>query len=146
MGRSREKGIGEVNMFPWRYVWLIALVLVRSAGAVTIEKLLPFTPAADGVRIQAVLKGDSTAGPLEVRGIIAPLGGGEPAWKGPIGQIDLPADTSKSVEQLVEKLPVKPWSPGSPNLYNLTVIVLRNNNQVAEKTVRFGFRSFESKD
>ena len=135
-------------MSAWRYVLLAALLLGRPVSAVTVEKLLPFTPGVDSVRIQVVLQGDGQAGPLEVRAIIEPLKGGDAVWKGPIGQVEPAAAgaDSISVEHLIDQLKVQPWSPGSPNLYKATVIVLRNNNQVATKTVRFGFRSFQAKD
>src|SRR5439155_8122974 len=46
----------------------------------------------------------------------------------------------------VEKLPVKPWSPGAPNLYELTVRASRGGTPITSKTVRFGFRQVESQN
>ena len=102
-------------------------------AATTIEKVLPFTPQVDAVRIVVTAKGNA-----ELVGTISPAGGGDVVWQGVLGK----AGSNGEVEKTLEHLTVEPWSPGSPKLYELKVAAADG----ATKTVRFGFRKFESKN
>lgn len=133
----------EVSMIR-NWIWTVVLVcLVRPGFAVTIDKLLPFTPETDAVRIQVGVTGDADAVKVELTGTITPVGSKTAVWTGEIGTADASAKTPATVEKLLEKLSVKPWSPGAPSLYELTVVARAGGKEVATKTVRFGFRKVE---
>jgi beta-galactosidase len=139
----------------WTKVWVIAgftvfLVMSPLHAAVTIEQVLPFTPAVDSARVQVKLASDSQATPnlprVDLTGVLTPAGQKEEVWKGDLGHADVPTKGAATAETMLEKLNVKPWSPGAPNLYELTVTATEKGKKVASKTVRFGFRTFESKN
>src|SRR5687767_8294684 len=117
------------------FLWSLLCLVVVSAGctSVKIEKVLPFTPSVDSVRIETKLADASAAATLTAT--IAPAGDAKSViWSGPL----------QSPTTLLEKLPVNPWSPGQPNLYNLTVTAREEGKRPTSKTVRFGFRQIES--
>ena len=106
--------------------------LAATTPATSIEKILPFTPEADAVRIVVTAKGNA-----ELSATITPSSGGDAVWSGVLGRVGSNGEVSRTIE----KLKVEPWSPGSPKLYRLTV-----TGGGATQTVRFGFRKFESKN
>lgn len=111
------------------WLWIGA---VSAHAAPIIEKVLPFTPEADAVRIVVTAKPGS-----EITATITPWKGKDVVWTGSLGK----TGNNGEVEKLVSGLKVKPWSPGSPNLYELTVATGSE-----KQTVRFGFRKFEMKN
>src|SRR2546422_11339622 len=109
----------------------VLLLTCPLAAATTIEKVLPFTPEVDTVRIVVQTSGGSG----EVKGTIKPAGQNEVVWEGSLGSMD----ASGLIEKTLEKLKVQPWSPSSPKLYELTVTPAKGK----PATVRFGFRKVE---
>ena len=118
------------------WAFFIAVVGLTHAGplfaALTIEKVVPFTPTATTLDVQTVVAGTTSAA-LSAK--INPWRKSEVVWSGPIG-----------ARSVIEHLPVQPWSPGNPNLYELTVTASEGGKPVASKTVRFGFRQVESRN
>src|SRR3954453_7275088 len=115
-------------------IMITAWVLVignHASAATTIEKGLPFTPDVDSVRIVIAAKGSE-----ELTGTITPWGKQNVVWKGLLGK----PGSNGELEKLLTKLLVQPWSPATPNLYELTV----TGGGATAKT-RFGFRKFEIK-
>ncbi|HZZ44800.1 MAG TPA: glycoside hydrolase family 2 TIM barrel-domain containing protein [Tepidisphaeraceae bacterium] len=120
---------------------LAGVVLSGSVrGALTVERVVPVATDQQ-VRVRVAVKSDQV-GPVELQGTIMPAGGGVALWQGPLGS----ATGSGVVEQTVDGLQPKLWSPGSPALYNLVVTARQGGRTVSAKPVRFGFRSFTAKD
>ena len=123
---------------PKHFCWatgVVLCVLARvCAAAITIDKALPFTPTTDSVRIEVNASGDGAAD-AKLTGTITPWQKKEVVWQGPI-----------KPGQTIDHLKVQPWSPGSPNLYELTVTATPKAGEAVSKTVRFGFRQVESRD
>ena len=116
-------------------LWSLVCLVTSGCASVRIEKVLPFTPSADSVRIETKLADASSDAKLG--GTITPAGDKNVViWSGPL----------ESPTTLLERLPVNPWSPGNPNLYHLTVTAREDGKRPATKTVRFGFRHVESRD
>ena len=114
---------------------VFGLVLVASGcSSVKIERILPFTPTADSMRVETKLGDGSEHARLSAS--LTRWKDKTVVWSGPLS----------SSNALVEKLPVNPWSPGNPNLYSLTVTATEKGKKPASKTVRFGFRQIESKN
>ncbi len=111
---------------------LIAMTASPLLG-VTIEKVLPFTPTTNSVRIVTTLGGADEN--VELSGAISPHGKKGTIWTGRL---------EKST--LIDKLDVKPWSPGNPQLYDLRVRAKPRSGEPVTKLVRFGFRQIESKN
>ena len=126
--------------------WIGVMLLASPVrAAVTIDKVLPFTPAIDGVRILTTLKGDERKDTtVELRALITPAGKKDEIWRGAFGRAEIKAGSTPTFEKTLEKLPVDLWSPATPNLYELTVVITQNGKTVATKTARFGFRTVES--
>ena len=80
-------------------------------AAVTIESVLPFTPA----------------------------GQRKPVWSGDFGRANVRAGATPTFEKVLEKLAVHPWTPATPHLYELTVTASENRKPVATRTVRLTF-------
>ena len=114
---------------------LICLLVAPGCTSLKIEKLLPFTPSVDSMRVQTDVK--NAGRDLQLRGTLTPAGNEKTVvWSGSI----------PSTNALIENLPVNPWSPGNPNLYTLTVTATEKGKQPATKKVRFGFRQVESRN
>src|SRR5262245_28792009 len=111
-------------------ILLAGLPLRALAAGVAIEKLLPFTPTADSVRVVTTVSGEAT-----LSGKITPWRKDDIVWSGPL-----------TADQTLDHLPVNAWSPGNPNLYELTVTASVDGKPEASKTVRFGFRQVESRN
>jgi hypothetical protein len=128
MAMSRRRRIGVV-------CGLCCLVVLASGCAsVKIERILPFTPTVDSVRVETQLaKGSEHA---QLNGSLTRWKDKTVIWSGPLS----------SSNAMVEHLPVNPWSPGNPNLYALTVTASEKGKKPASKTVRFGFRQVQSKN
>jgi beta-galactosidase len=61
-------------------------------------------------------------------------------------QLELPAGEKKTFTYTIANLQPRLWSPEHPNLYNFGFSLLANNNaEIDSKTIRSGFRTFESK-
>jgi beta-galactosidase len=115
-----------------------------SAG-VTIAKILPFA-GAENVRLEASVAGDEEVRGAEMRGRIVPIPDGPALWEGVIARFDLRRDDPTMVRRTIEGLQPRLWSPTSPELYELVVTAAKDGQTLATERVRFGFRSFESRD
>jgi hypothetical protein len=139
------RAAAEVNMFGVARImslgcgW-IALAAAVCQAAVTIDKVLPFTRAVDGVRIVTTVSSDAP-GDITLDGIISSVADKKKVWEGKLGAT---AKAQATVEKSLEKLKVQPWSPGSPKLYELKITATQKGSPAVTKTVRFGFRSVES--
>jgi beta-galactosidase len=127
-----------------RTVAVILLAAVSTGRAAEFEKVLTFVQA-DQVRIVSTLKGDQRLDGVEITGRIVG-GDGKVLWQGVLGRGVLDADSPLIIEQTIENLRPRLWSPSDPALYELTVTAARQGRAIAEKQVRFGFRSFTSED
>ena len=67
-------------------------------------------------------------------------------WEGPLGKLDLEAAKSGSLTQTVSDLAPQLWGPASPTLYHLAITASLDGKILATNCVRFGFRSFESRN
>ncbi|MFV2065424.1 MAG: glycoside hydrolase family 2 protein [Pirellulales bacterium] len=102
----------------------------------------------DGAEIDVTVGNHgATAERAEVRAIVRPLNGGEPVFESPEpAAIRLePGETSTSTLK-TGKLAVKRWSPETPNLYTLTVTLVRSGTIVDRTDTAIGFRTFEVRD
>ena len=117
------------------------------AGAVQIDKVLPFT-GLDHARIRVALYAAGDTGDVELHGRIVPVKptGGPALWEGSLGKATLDPDKAVTVETTVKDLKPKLWSPGSPSLYLLIVEARQAGNLLDSQSVRFGFRTTEAKD
>lgn len=117
---------------------LLAAVNVR-AQEVNISGLLVFA-GTNQVRLECELEGGPQLDGLELDVFIAHAKTGAPLWQGSLGNV---ASGSSSISRTVSQLQPELWSPVSPTLYHLNVRARRAGKLLAERTVRFGFRSFE---
>jgi beta-galactosidase len=115
-------------------------------GEVTMSKPV-LIAGADWLKIQASLKVNSDAAkPVEIRASIKPWPEGEVLWEGPVAATAVAGGFE--IDQTIPDLKPKLWSPGSPNLYLVTLDVEAGNPQQLVQKVqsRIGFREFEAKD
>src|SRR4051812_45358550 len=113
------------KLLPVMFLTLAAAASIAPA-AVRIQHVLPFTPSEDSVHILTSVSG---AIGVKLSAKITPWRKSDVIWSGPI-----------EAGQIVEHLHVQPWSPGSPNLYELAVTATLDGKPVDSKAVRFGFR------
>ncbi len=122
-------------------------ILATSAlatGPVQIESLLT-KATADSVRIEYGLSSQTeTAADLDAK--ITRLGSGTLLWKASLDHAALSAGRTNTYAKTISNLKPELWSPATPALYSLTVTAKTADKPIAEKTIRFGFRSFESRD
>src|SRR5207249_4995235 len=108
------------------------------------QKLLPFA-SSNQVRVECLLAATENLGAVELSAAINHAQTGKLLWQGPLGHTNLAADKAVLLSQTISDLKPDLWSPISPVLYNLKFIARKDNNLLAEQTVCFGFRSFESR-
>ncbi|MGD8236962.1 MAG: glycosyl hydrolase family 2 [Armatimonadota bacterium] len=111
----------------------------------TFEKTLPFA-GADSVRLEATLASDETVPGVQLSCRIVPVAEGPALWEGSLGSLDLEAGDTTVVRRRIAGLEPKLWSPTSPALYDLVLAAAKDGRTLASETVRFGFRSFETRD
>jgi len=114
----------------------------RAQSAAPLQ-LMAFTDTTS-VRIEIRAPGAAPSVAAPVRAEIVRLGESTPLWSGTLGTL---AADSSGVAQLVARLDhlqPKIWSPSSPALYRLTVIVPGRADSTA--SIRFGFRSIAVRD
>jgi hypothetical protein len=112
---------------------------------VTLEKILPFA-GADHVRVEATVASDEAIARVELSCRIVRVPEGRPLWDGSLGSVDLEAGNATVVRRRIEGLEPELWGPSSPALYDLVLTVQKDGRTLAEESVRFGFRSFETRD
>ena len=123
-----------------------AMKLSLVPGEVTISKPV-LIAGADWLKIQASLKVNSdTTEPVNLRASIKPWPEGEVLWEGPVAATAVAG--GYEVDQTIRDLKPKLWSPGSPNLYLVTLDVVAGDSeqQALQVQSRIGFRGFEAKD
>lgn len=115
-------------------------------GDVLVASLLPFA-GTDRVRIEVVLPAAAPSPDLVLYGRIEVWpGGGNILWEGPLGESRGWRSGRTTVVREVKDLKPALWDLQNPNLYTLTVTAMRADTPVAGKTVRFGFRSFVTRN
>lgn len=121
------------------------VALCLQAAPVEFEKLIPFA-AADWVRVECVLKPGEDAPAVEVEGTLTEEKSGRLVWRGSLGQTDLQRGSTVALAQTISGLKPALWSPSSPNLHVLRAVAKKGDRSLGEKSVRFGFRSFENRN
>ena len=114
----------------------------RADGSLAVDQVLPFA-GQDSVRIKLRLN-SADSSPIQLDAMISSIPSDKPLWSGSLGSItpnSKPADLEKTIDHLAPKL----WSIASPNLYTLDVTATQGN-ATSTKSVRFGFRTFETRD
>ncbi|HEX8522127.1 MAG TPA: glycoside hydrolase family 2 TIM barrel-domain containing protein [Tepidisphaeraceae bacterium] len=125
-------------------LFTIALLLLAPlTRAQSIQKLVAF-PTADSVRIQLFLDPKNSPQNLSLSAEITPLTQGAPLWKGNLQTHPL-ARTGNTLECTLTDLKPSLWSPATPTLYTLKVTATQSG-KTSTKSLRLGFRSFESRD
>jgi hypothetical protein len=123
-----------------------ALKLSLEPGEVTMSKPV-LIAGADWLKIQASLKVNSdTTKPVNLRASIKPWPDGKVLWEGPVAATAVAG--GYEVDQTIPDLKPMLWSPGSPNLYLVTLDVVAGDSEQQPLQVqsRIGFREFEAKD
>jgi beta-galactosidase len=113
------------------------------AQSLNIQKLLPFA-SSNHVRVDCLLACSENLTAVELAAAITHAQTGKLLWQGSLGQTNVTAGKAVLFSHTIFDLKPELWSPISPVLYNLKLMARRDNNLLAEQTVRFGFRSFES--
>ena len=134
-----------------RMVFVTVLGLLATAGAASaelkIDKVLPFTPETDAVRIVVQVTGDTGATPIRVMADITADGKDDQmTWTGELAVIPANSTGMPTIEKTLTKLPAQPWSPGSPKLYNLDVVLADGAKGILKRRYRFGFRKVQSRN
>ena len=114
-------------------------------GGVSITSVLPFA-GADQVRIDVTLAAGGSAAGATLAGRIESSADGTLLWQGGLGSITVSAGRAQTVSTTLTGLTPRLWSLSDPALYHLTVTAADGAARTAEKKVRFGFRSFETRD
>jgi beta-galactosidase len=122
----------------------------NESAAIDIRELLPFAGSSQ-VRLETTLSVSNTSlrKGIELRARIDRWGkgAGAPLWEGSLGEPQEWSSTGQAtvVREITGLKPVL-WDLQSPNLYRLTVTLQRENKAVASRSVRFGFRSFITRE
>ncbi len=118
------------------------ILVGSSADSLKFEKLLAF--ATDkSVRIEYALKPSSDVGAVDVSGAISRGQTGHLLWQGSLGRTLLKPDIATTATHTVSDLQPELWEPTAPALYQLRVTANKEGRVLAERTVRFGFRSMD---
>src|ERR1043166_3665818 len=136
------------------FVFTADNIVAAATNSVAIEKLVIFADS-DHVRIETTLK-TGIARTIQLRGAIAHAITGKQLWEGSLGEVALPktvtpnavpsAGAVTTFTTTVSNLTPELWSPGSPTLYHLTITANQGGSVLAQEKIRFGFRSFTSRD
>jgi len=118
------------------------------AATVQFDKLVPFA-TADQVRVECVLRSPANISSLELTGTITDRQSGAELWRGNLGRTNMAGGLPQEFSRAITGLKPKLWSLQSPNLYELKISAALSGDgkpPIAEKSVRIGFRSFESRN
>jgi len=86
---------------------------------------------------------------VELKGYVLPEKKfkGDEIWSGSVGTIKLSRGVRSTIEYQIDNIDTaRPWSPASPQLYTLNLSGVYNGKIVCSEDVRFGFRTFETKN
>lgn len=122
---------------------LLAVVLpwCSPAQQIRFSNLLAFA-GTNQVRVECEL-GAATAVPeVTLHGLITHAGTGATLWQGALKQVSVGPGGTK-VSATITSLHPELWSPASPTLYWLQLTAGHGDQVLAERRVRFGFRSME---
>ena len=128
------------------FVAMISAASARSFGAsaiVQFEKVITFANAHE-LQIESVLKSTENLQFVDFAATIRETKSGKTLWEGSLGKEKLQANVTNSRSDTISLLKPELWSPGSPKLYNLTLAAKKDGKILGERSVRLGFRSFES--
>jgi beta-galactosidase len=123
----------------------VLFAAVIEAHGLQIENILAFS-GTNSVRIVATFTNKESLRNVEVTGRITQTRGSELLWEGSLGKLDLDAAKSNSLTQIVSGLAPQLWGLASPTLYRLAITATLDGKVLAANSVRFGFRSFESRN
>src|SRR5580704_6969589 len=115
------------------------------AGAFEIERLLAFS-TTNTLRVVATVKDDTEAPNVSLRFRIIHAASGMTYAEGSLGDLKLEGGHTASLTNNLSFKGPELWSPSSPTLYRLEVSATTGPKQSATNSVRFGFRSFESRE
>ena len=107
-------------------------------------QVLAFADTAS-VRIDVTVPHGADMPGATVHAVIAGVGDTTPLWSGDIGVLAVDSTGTGHLTARVDHLQPRLWSPASPNRYQLTVAVVGRSAD-PQATIRFGFRSFETRD
>jgi beta-galactosidase len=116
---------------------------IAAESSVRFEKIIPFV-RADEVHIQYTLKSLKDLDSVELSAVITDVKNGQTLRQSPFGRISLRAVTNAESFS-IPRGNLKLWSPSSPTLYELKLAAKQGDKILAEQSMRFGFRSFESR-
>ena len=113
-------------------------------------KIVSITPIPSLKGLHIIAEIDSLIdADVELKGYILPdkkLKGDE-IWSGSLGVVKLARAVRSTIEYQVDNIEAaKPWSPMFPRLYSLNLTGIYNGKPICMESVRFGFRTFESKN
>ena len=123
---------------------MILVLAAARASAAQIEKVLTF-PQAQSVRVVCTLSSEVPLRDVQLSGRIVDASNRE-LWRGPLGAGSPGPQQPSTLERSIEGLKPQLWSPATPVLYELTVTASQQGRELAQKKVRFGFRSFTSEN
>src|ERR1051325_4461833 len=121
------------------------LTVAAEPALLKFERLVTFF-STDNVRLAATIRAAEEGGAGDLGARIARFPAGELLWQGSLGQAEARAGIAALVNHTVSDLKPDLWSPASPVLYELKLTAKKNDRVLAERTVRFGFRAFESRN
>lgn len=130
--------------------------LVRSVSLVSTSRLHISDVATDArsdgalrVRVNVSNGADvsaSTSVDVSLVALSLPLGEGEGEVRGPKDSLALEPGEHSEINLSATIPDIDPWSPESPNLYDLTVSLTREGDVVDARTITIGFRTIETRD
>jgi len=134
------------NWRKFKGLFLAAFLLTGwRANAAKFEKLTAF-PGADSTRIEATVSSDTPEPDMILTGRLVKEGAKTNVWVRQLSTFDLRSAGSVSLTNLVSRDGLQLWSPASPALYRLELSLISEGKIIATNSIRFGFRSFESRD
>jgi hypothetical protein len=122
----------------------LPLAVSPSLDAALIEKVVVF-PTVDRARIQVRLQPPAGISSISLRAAIQTTDGESAIFDAPLEPAAVQSGQPVEIERTIPLKP-RPWSPGSPSLYNLTVSAETEGMPAETSVVRTGFRSVESRD
>ncbi len=125
-------------------LFCLSALASNTARGTDFEKLLAFS-GTNNVRIVATIKSDATADAAVAARIVQEKSGAT-LWEGPLGNLALRSGQIRALTNTVNGLRPELWGPASPTLYRMDVVASVEGKTVATNSVRFGFRSFESRN